>query len=372
METPKNRVPPAARWIAGLLLAAGIGYLAFRLRAILGTLAAGFILAYVLEPAVRLLERLKIPRGIGIVLIAVLVLAVVALAFGYAVPVLVDEVESFTKTVSLDRLTDPGAWPEGLRGFIEKHRAEITEYKLEAIAYLRANAGRLLASVGAVVARVTSSVAGLIVALLNVVLVPIFAYYLLVDYAKVRDGVAGLVPLPYRTETFRVAGEIDRVLRAFLRGQFGVATVLGVLYSIGLFALGTPLAIVIGMAAGLLNIVPYLGLALGIVPAIALNFLEHQSWLRVAGVAGVFVVSQNIEGFFLTPRLLGTAIGLHPVVVVLAVMVGGELFGFAGILLAVPVTAALSVFWREGLVRYRQSRLFHEGVLPRENDARRT
>ena len=161
------------------------------------------------------------------------------------------------------------------------------------------------------------------------------------------------------------------MLRSFLRGQLIVALSMGAMYAAGLTALGTPLGVLVGFAAGLLNMVPYLGLAAGIIPALALNFLEHQSWGRLVGVLAVFIVTQNVEGWILTPRLLGTSLGLHPVVVVLAIMVGGELFGFPGIILAVPAAAALSVFVREGARRYRDSRLYQGApAAPESGDAR--
>ncbi len=353
-----NRLPPLARFFLAALLLAGALYLGYRVRGTLGSLAAGFILAYVLAPIVDRLERLRIPRALGATLIVVAALGVAIGAVLFVVPAVAREWSTFASRVQLARLTDPNAWPASLREFMTRHQAEIEEYKGLGVAWLKANAGRLLAPVGAAAAGVFSSVASFVVALLNLVVVPIIALYLATDYGAIESGLKGLVPFGHRAEVFRVGAEVNQVLRAFIRGQVIVAVCLGVLYAIGLTIVGTPLGILIGLAAGLLNVVPYLGLAAGLLPALLLNFLEHQSWPRLLGVLLVFVVAQNIEGFVLTPRLVGTSIGLHPVAVVIAIMFGGELFGFTGILLAVPAAAVVSVFVREGLARYKASRLY--------------
>lgn len=353
-----NRLPPAIRW---LLIFAGIGltgFVAWRIRSTLGALAAGFILAYALEPLVSWLERHRVPRGLGVALIGVGVLGIFVFSLMYAIPEIIRQVQEFSATVNLDKLFDPKAWPDSVRQYLASHQEQIQGYRQKAVEWFTSHAGAVLAMIGKWLAGLTTSVVGLVVFLLNLVVVPVIGFYLLMDFGRIKAGAAALVPESARETSFRLAGEVDQVLQAFIRGQFGVALAMGVLYAIGLAILGTPLGILVGLAAGLLSLVPYLGLAAGLVPAMLLNFLGHQSWPRVLGVLVVFIIVQNIEGWILTPRMLGTAIGLHPVIVMLAIMVGGELFGFSGILLAVPATAALSVFWHEGLARYRRSQFF--------------
>ncbi|MEN6526324.1 MAG: AI-2E family transporter [Candidatus Polarisedimenticolia bacterium] len=366
-----NRLPPAVKWIGGLLLVAAAGYLAFRLRSILGALGAALIIAYALEPAVSWLERRRVPRSLGAALIALAAVGAVVGAFLVAAPVFADQLSRFADSVKLEKAFDPKAWPDWLTGWIQSHQAQIETYKLKLVAWAEGNAARLATSAATALAKVTSSLAGLIVALLNLVVVPVIAYYLVVDFPKLKATLSALVPRPALPEVSRIGGEVDAVLRSFLRGQLIVALSMGAMYAAGLTALGTPLGVLVGFAAGLLNMVPYLGLAAGIIPALALNFLEHQSWGRLVGVLAVFIVTQNVEGWILTPRLLGTSLGLHPVVVVLAIMVGGELFGFPGIILAVPAAAAISVFVREGVRRYRDSRLYQGApAAPESGDAR--
>lgn len=359
-----NGLPLAWRWVLGVLAALLAGFCVWKLRGILGATAAALILAYVLEPAVSWLEKHRVPRPLGVILLALGGLLSVVVVFGLAVPVIVRQTGAFIGSANWPALADPARWPPEIRDYIEAHRQEIDELRDEFLAWLKANAANLLARVGTLVIKLTSSVAGIVVTVLNVVLVPVMAYYLVVDYRPMVSGAAALVPHSWRENTYRLAGEIDRVMRAFLRGQAAVAAALGLMYSIGLSLCGTPLGILIGLVAGALSLVPYLGLALGIIPALLLNFLQHQSLGRALAVVLVFVIAQAVEGNILTPRLVGGAVGLHPVVVILAVLCGGVMFGFAGILLAVPLAAAGSVFWREGLARYHRSDFFQRGAPP--------
>lgn len=359
-----STLPLVWRWVLGILAVLVTGLCVWKLKGILGAAAAALILAYVLEPAVEWLERHKIPRPLGVVLLALGGLGSVLVVFGLAVPVIVRQTGAFIDSANLPGLTDPSRWPPEVRTFLENNREEIDRLREEFLAWLKANAANLLARIGSLVMKLTSSVVGMVVAILNVVLVPVMAYYFVVDYRPMVRGAAALVPHAWRPTTFRLAGEIDRVLRAFLRGQAFVAAALGLMYAIGLSLCGTPLGILIGLVAGALSLVPYLGLAVGIIPALLLNLLQHQSLGRAIAVVLVFVIAQTIEGYVLTPRLVGEAVGLHPVIVILAVLAGGVLFGFAGILLAVPVAAAASVFWHEGLTWYKQSSYFLEGAPP--------
>ncbi len=199
---------------------------------------------------------------------------------------------------------------------------------------------------------------GIVVTLLNLLLVPVFTFYLLRDWDRAIAGVDALIPGPQKPLVRRLATEIDSRLQAFVRGQLTVCLVLGVLYSIGLLVIGIDLAIAVGMVSGLLFIVPYLGTAVGIVVASALAVLAYGLDWHVVGVLGVYGGVQLVEGMVLTPGIVGDKVGLHPLVVMIALLVGGNLFGIAGMLLAIPVTAAAQVLLREWIVAYRASDAF--------------
>ncbi|MGO4550576.1 AI-2E family transporter [Lysobacter sp. 2RAF19] len=192
----------------------------------------------------------------------------------------------------------------------------------------------------------------------NIVLVPFLTFYFLRDWDLLKERVAALVPRDHIGTVTRLATESDAVLGAFLRGQFTVMLVLGVMYALGLWAVGLDLGLLIGLIAGLISFVPYLGPASGVVLGVIAALVQYGDWTHVALVLGVFGVGQVIESYVLTPRLVGDKIGLHPVAVIFAIMAGGQLFGFLGVLLALPVAAVANVLLRYAHERYTHSRLF--------------
>jgi predicted PurR-regulated permease PerM len=192
----------------------------------------------------------------------------------------------------------------------------------------------------------------------NIVLVPFLTFYFLRDWDLLKERVAALVPRDHIGTVSRLAKESDQVLGAFLRGQFSVMVVLGVLYAVGLWAVGLDLGLLIGFIAGLVSFVPYLGPATGVILGVLAALVQYGDWAHVALVLGVFGIGQTIESYVLTPRMVGDKIGLHPVAVVFAIMAGGQLFGFLGVLLALPVAAIANVLLRYAHERYKHSRLY--------------
>jgi predicted PurR-regulated permease PerM len=194
--------------------------------------------------------------------------------------------------------------------------------------------------------------------LANIVLLPVLTFFFLRDWDLLVARVGALVPRGHYDTVRRLARESDEVLGGFLRGQLTVMLILGVLYAIGLWAVGLNLGILIGLIAGLLTFVPYLGPASIVVFGGIAALVQYGDWQHLAGVAAVFTVGQVIESYWLTPKLVGDRIGLHPMAVIFAVMAGGTLFGFLGMLLALPVAAVANVLLRYAQDRYRHSRLY--------------
>ena len=192
----------------------------------------------------------------------------------------------------------------------------------------------------------------------NVVLIPVLTVFFLRDWDVLVERVASLVPRDHTRTVGRLARESDLVLGAFLRGQFSVMLVLGVLYAIGLWAVGLDLGLLIGFIAGIVSFVPYLGPATGVVLGVIAALVQFGDFMHVALVLGVFGLGQVIESYWLTPKLVGDRIGLHPVAVIFAVLAGGTLFGFLGMLLALPVAAIANVLLRYAHERYTHSRLY--------------
>jgi predicted PurR-regulated permease PerM len=205
---------------------------------------------------------------------------------------------------------------------------------------------------------ISASGFALLAMIANIALVPFLTFYFLRDWDVLKERVAVLVPRDHIETVTRLAKESDLVLGAFLRGQFSVMLVLGVLYAIGLWAVGLDLGLLIGFIAGLVSFVPYLGPASGVVLGVIAALVQYGDWWHVALVLGVFGIGQVIESYVLTPRLVGDKIGLHPVAVIFAIMAGGQLFGFLGVLLALPVAAVANVLLRYAHERYTHSRLY--------------
>jgi predicted PurR-regulated permease PerM len=191
--------------------------------------------------------------------------------------------------------------------------------------------------------------------LMNLLLIPVITFYLLRDWDSLMIKIHDLLPKRIAPAVSRLAGEFDTVLSAFIRGQLYVMLALGCIYSIGLWLTGLDLALVIGMLAGLISFVPYLGAVVGIVMAAIAALVQFHDLFNLAWVALVFIVGQSLEGMVLTPMLVGDKIGLHPVAVIFAIMAGGQLFGFLGVLLALPAASIIMVLLRHAHEFYKDS-----------------
>ena len=195
---------------------------------------------------------------------------------------------------------------------------------------------------------------------INLALLPILAYYFLRDWDKLVERVASMIPRNHIEVVTRLARESNDVLGAFIRGQIVVMIALGIVYAAGLSLVGLNLGLLIGLVAGLISFIPYLGATTGVVMAVLAALVQSQGFdLQLLVLVGVvFTVGQLLESYVLTPRIVGDKIGLHPVAVIFAVMAGGQLFGFLGMLLALPAAAVINVLLRYAHQRYRQSELY--------------
>jgi predicted PurR-regulated permease PerM len=223
---------------------------------------------------------------------------------------------------------------------------------------VRANwesAGGMATTVLGYVSRSGFAILGLVA---NIALLPVLTYFFLRDWDALVARVAALIPRDHINTATRLARESSDVLGAFLRGQFLVMVILGVMYGAGLWGVGLDLGILIGIIAGLLTFVPYLGPASGIILGCIAALVQYGDWQHLVGVLVVFGVGQVIESYWLTPKMVGDRIGLHPVAVIFAVLAGGQLFGFLGMLLALPVAAVANVLLRYAEQRYTHSRLY--------------
>jgi predicted PurR-regulated permease PerM len=191
-----------------------------------------------------------------------------------------------------------------------------------------------------------------------VVVTPVVAFYLLNDWDRIVARIDGLLPRDHAPVIREQVREMDEIISSFVRGVASVAVILAVFYGVSLSAIGLTYGLVVGIGAGLISFIPYAGAIIGLAVALALALFQFESWTPVALVAAVFVVGQLLESNVITPRLVGERIGLHPVWVMFALLGGGLLFGFLGVLLAVPAAAVIGVLVRFAIAQYRQSPLY--------------
>ncbi|MDZ7749099.1 MAG: AI-2E family transporter [Halofilum sp. (in: g-proteobacteria)] len=346
------------RWmvIVGLVLG---GLLIYLLQPILMPFLVGALLAYLGDPLADRLQRLRLPRSAAVMVVfALLVLVIGGLAL-LLVPMIGDQVRALQAN-----LPAMLAWAQDTAlPWIERHAGlELTEQlALDRVGSALAAHWQQTGDVATMLLqRVSSSGLMLFGWLANLFLIPVVTFYLLRDWdllvARVRDL------LPRRTEP-RVAAltrECDEVLGAFLRGQFLVMLSLGAIYAAGLWVIGLDLALLIGMLAGLASIVPYLGTVVGIAAAAIAALYQFGDLWHLVAVALVFGAGQMLEGMVLTPLLVGDRIGMHPVAVIFAVLAGGQLFGFVGVLLGLPAAAVVMVLLRHVHDLYKDSTLYAE------------
>jgi predicted PurR-regulated permease PerM len=236
------------------------------------------------------------------------------------------------------------------------------------LATIREHIGSIGTIAARTIARVTQSGMGIITWMTNAVLIPVVAFYLLRDWDTMIAHIQRLIPRSVEPTVVRLSRESDQVLGAFVRGQLLVMLALGVFYGLGLTMVGISIGPLIGMIAGLLSFVPYLGFMIGFVAALVAALVQYGDWTHVLLVCGVFTVGQLLEGYVLVPRLVGGKIGLHPVAVIFAVLAGGHLFGFLGVLLALPAASVVVVVLRYVFARYRESNLYKAPAAPAERE----
>lgn len=355
MKKPDPALVRLLFFIAGLL---AIMVMLIVLRRIFLPLFLGLGMAYLFDPAVSWLEKHGWSRVWGVVALSIVLLLVLVGVVLYLVPAVGEQITHLRDQLPRysERLREQmSPWLERLRA---RYPAIIEELQGRLVDGVKENWPRLVKSLGAWVGGAFASLGGFFLFLVNLVFVPVFAFYLLVDFPKLKKSVLGLIPVPYRDVIRERLREVDQAVSGFLRGQLTIALVLAAINSLGLLILGVPLGLLIGILSGLANMIPYMALVVGLLPAMALCWVEYQSWGRVLAVVAVFSGAQLLEGTVLSPRILGKSVQLHPVWVLLAILAGGSLFGFFGVLLAVPVAAAIHVFTRHWLSSYRQSRLY--------------
>ena len=346
-------------WLLAALAFIGFLYL---FRSILLPFVAGMILAYFLDPVADRLERFGLSRALATTLIVASFLVGFVIALLLVVPILVSQLAEFITRIPhyVTRLqfivtdfdpdwlsrtlgVEPSSLREGLSGLLTQAAGFLTT-----LFQSLWNSGRALIDI-----------AGLFV------ITPVVAFYMLLDWDRMVDRVDSLIPRDHLNTVRQIATDIDRSLAGFVRGQGTLCLVLGIYYALGLTLEGVNFGLLIGLFAGFVSFIPYVGAALGLVLAVGVALVQFwPEWHMILLVAGIFVVGQTIEGNILQPKLVGRSVGLHPVWLIFALFAFGLLFGFVGLLIAVPAAAAIGVLVRFALSRYLMSPLYTGGKGP--------
>ena len=348
--------------LAGLLVAAWLG-LQLSASVLLPFVAAAGI-AYFLDPPATSLARAGIPRGAAALLLIVALLATGLLFALLLYPLILSQVG-----IMIARLP---TYVEALRTFLtqimdsvqERLGPDFVDQKLRDL--VGGQAGAMVSFVVTAISRVIGGGFALFNVLTLVVVTPVVAFYLLRDWPGMLARIDSWLPRRYAETVRAQAREVDRILSAWLRGQALCCIVLALFYATGLSVVGLDLGLIVGLSAGLLSFIPYVGTIAGAVTAIGLAFAQFPTYAGVAMVAGVFVLGNLLEGYVIYPRFLGDRVELHAVWVIFALFAAGAAFGFVGVLLAVPVAAVIGVLSRFWLRRYLASPLYLDP--PHEED----
>lgn len=345
MSELELKKPSQSQWLT-IIIAVALALAALiSLREILMPFAMGALIAYLGDPLVDRLEDRGFSRTSGVTIVFGVFLGLLVLIFAVAAPIVIKQLSEIAAAIP-----DAYRWVSSVAVPRLQALLSLTPINLPDIDWRTSltdhwsSVGKMT---GGVVQQVTTSSLSLLTGLLSVALVPVVAFYLMRDWDLMMAGIMKLVPRAMINGVTSAISEAHAVLEAFLRGQLVVMGAQAVIYSLGLLLVGLNYAVVLGLVAGAASIIPYAGAVIGVGSALIVAYLQFGLDLWALGLVGlVFIFGQLIESFALTPMLIGDRIGLHPVAVIFALLAGGQLAGFTGILIALPVAAVLLVFCR--------------------------
>lgn len=347
------------RLALGLIAALLVAWLLYALRGVLAPVILALFLAYVLDPLADRCEALRIPRGVAVMALLIGAVLVGALLVFLVLPALLRDVVDLISQlpIALQRAIETvGPW-------LQQRGVTVPATGTEAVAALEAQLSNitpvLLNSAQSLATGFLGSTASVVSMMAAVIMFPVLTAYLLLDFDRIMAAISDLIPPRYRAGTLEILHEVDEVLGLFVRGQLLVMAALGLLLAVGYAAVGVTLAVPIGIIGGLLSFIPYVGGATALTLGLLMSVLHYDGMGQLLAVVAVYAGVQILEGFVITPYVVGDKLGMSALVVLFALMVGGELFGFLGVMLALPMAAIAKVFVTRGLARYRASALFN-------------
>lgn len=351
----------AQQWRIWGLVVVGLLALLWLLAGTLLPFFAGAALAYLLDPLADRLERLGLGRITATMIIALCLTLLVVVAMLFAVPALAEQAQALAVAVPdyLAQATD----------LLSERFPRLFDESSALRRGLASAEGALRDSGAVVLNQVLASSLEVLNFLFVLVVTPVVAFYLLLDWDRFVSKVNAALPRAHAPTIRRLSREVDAVMSGFVRGQMLVCVILGVFYAVALMVIGLPYGLLVGLLSGLLAFIPFIGSGIGLVLSVgiaAFTFWTDPFW--ILATAGIFMFGQFVEGNILSPNLVGKSVGLHPVMLMLALSVFGVLFGFSGLLIAVPLAAALNVLGRFAFEKYLESPLYSGATPPTEDD----
>jgi len=341
-------------WLA--TLAAFIGFV-YIFKSVLMPFVLGLIIAYLLNPLVKAFGRIKINRGVAALIILLVFFTVLTISIALVAPTLYRQSLDFINALpgyaqSLWGMVQPFvnqmSYRLGLGNAGDVDVSEILTQNSEATADIAKNlVGKIAAGGQAIISTLTATI-----------FTPIVAYFVMKEWVRITDWVEDLLPRKNEETIMDLIYKIDKKISGFIRGQISVAVILGIAYAIALTIAGLKYGALIGLVAGLLCIIPMVGSTIGLVVSVVVAYFQSGDPMYVLIIAGIFLGGQLIEGNILSPKIVGDSVGMHPLWVFFALIAGGALFGIVGMLIAVPVAAAVGVLMSFGIQRYKESSLY--------------
>lgn len=354
--------PKKRRWIQIGIIVGFVGLLIilYQLRSVLWPFIFAFFIAYIVNPWINFLQKKGFPRTLAILVVLIFFALLVILGGWLIIPQASQEFADFAKNVPRYAQVVRSHVEPWVQGMMEKYPGIAPEIEQYYQTSLKPKLPALAKPVLDFMASMFSGVVNFIVVLLNLALVPVLAFYMLSDFGNILAKGLELVPPGRREAVVTRIKEVDEALSQYLRGQLSVSLFLAVVYIIGLLILGVPLAVPIGLFSGLANMVPYLGFVLGIGASMFFSFVDNQDWHRLIWIVALYAFAQLLEGTVVGPLFVGKRTGLHPVIIMLALVIGGTLFGFMGMILAVPFMAVATVFLKSAYTAYLNSSWYQQ------------
>lgn len=325
---------------------------------------AAFAIAYLVSPVVTALEKRRIPRGLSAFLLIILAIGALAGIIVLVVPPIVEQITTLVAALSKvpRQLEDLVVAANQKLATLEEY--EISPYAKPALDNLILRIQNLFADLFEKALKFLTSFSSLATHIVNIIIVPIITFYLLRDMPKIQAWVRARIPLRYVDEATAIYRDIDRVLAGWIRGQFLLSSLEAAFIALGLTIIGIPYSLLLGIFAGFANMIPYVGTYVGATPAIIVALLSDNPTPKVLWALGLFVFVNLFDAYILAPRIVGRRVGLHPVIAMIAMLVGAKFFGVIGFLAAVPVTGVLRIIGLRLEDRYFQGKYFKEPPRP--------